>query len=275
MGAVSGDNAATLLFAAILFAAPGRAAETGLLEPTGPWNVDYAEHQCVASRPYESKEGPLHFLVKPSPSSDVMQIALVKRGGGPSKGIQVDTRIIMGSAPAVEAKQLSYATAAQFVRLINLDQSGATALGKANHIVWDASGALLSLRLGDMASVMSALADCRLDLAKYWNIGPEFAAALKSLPKPKQPILSLFSFSDYPEKAVREEQSGTTRFILLIDERGALRDCMVVETSGIAVLDAQTCLVIKARGKFDPAIGADGKPARASLTQRVRWELGE
>jgi len=262
-----------LLFAALL-SSFAQAAKPVFREPTGPWNVDYAEHQCVASRPYGSKTEPLHFLAKPSPASEIVQIALVK-DGGTFKGVQTEVKLTMGDAPPIGAKQLSYGTGERIVRMVNLDQAKAETLSKSNRITWDASGAQVSLRLGEMAPVMKALADCRADLARYWNIGPEHAAAVQSAPKPKQPVMSYFSSSDFPSKAVREDQEGTTRFIVLIDEKGAIRDCMVVETSGIAVLDAQTCMVIKARGKFDPAIGIDGKPVRASLSQRVRWELPE
>lgn len=259
---------------AVLAASTALATVPGFQEPVGPWKVDYAEHQCVASRSYGPSKDPLHFLLKPSPSSDVVQIALVKDGGKVARGVQVEASIVVGEAAAIKSKQLSYGNGGKDVRLINLNQANAAALAKADRINWDASGPPVLLRLGDMAPVMKALADCRTDLAKFWNVGPEFSAGLKSPPKERQSIYGLFSDTDYPSKAIIDEGSGTTKYILLIDEKGALRDCMVVETSGVAVLDAQTCLVIRTRARFDPAIGMDGKPVRGSINGRIRWELG-
>ena len=61
--------------------------------------------------------------------------------------------------------------------------------------------------------------------------------------------------------------------VALIDEKGEMADCAVIETSGIAALDAQTCFIMRKRGKFAPAIGQDGKPAKGVFTQRIRWEM--
>lgn len=254
-----------------LTASPLFAADPAFIEPTGNWNVDFAEHQCVASRPFGSSTEPLHLLVKPSPTTDVVQLALVKNGST-SKGLQVDAKLTLGSSTAIDAKQLSYGTADKSVRLINLTGDQAASLGKSDRIIWDASGQT-RLKLGAMAPLLRVLTDCRVDLADYWNIGDERAARLKSTAMPEAPLIRYFNFTDYPMQAIRREEQGTVSAVLLIDETGAIRDCMVQQTSGVAALDAQTCMVIKSRAKFRPAIGTDGKPARSSFTQRIRWEM--
>ena len=62
-------------------------------------------------------------------------------------------------------------------------------------------------------------------------------------------------------------------FVLLIDETGRVADCTVIETSGVASLDAQTCGAVKLQARFKPAIGLDGKPAKDGVVQRVSWIL--
>ena len=42
--------------------------------------------------------------------------------------------------------------------------------------------------------------------------------------------------------------------VILIDEFGKVADCTVTQTSGAASIDAQSCAVIRERGKFRPAI---------------------
>lgn len=248
------------------------AADQAMREATGNWNVDYAEHQCVASRPFGSAAEPLHLLVKPSPTTDVVQLALVKNGSS-SKGLEVDAKLTLGNSSTITAKQLSYGTSDKSVRLINLGGEQAALLGMSDGIIWDASGETLQLKLGPMAPLMQVLADCRADLADYWNVGEEHAARLKSTAAPEVPLITYFNSNDYPMQAIRQEEQGTVSAVLLIDETGAIRDCMVQQTSGVAVLDAQTCMVFKSRAKFRPAIGVDGKPVRSSFTQRIRWEL--
>jgi protein TonB len=68
-------------------------------------------------------------------------------------------------------------------------------------------------------------------------------------------------------------QTGTAVMVLLIDESGKVADCTLTETSGAAALDAQGCAVIRERGKFTPAIGTDGRPAKSAIQVRVHWKL--
>jgi TonB family protein len=129
------------------------------------------------------------------------------------------------------------------------------------------------LPLGPMASLIKIVEKCRSTLADHWNGTPEKQAAQQKPVTFDRPIVSLFSSDDYPADALRRDLGGTAMIVALIDDKGKMADCAVVETSGVAVLDAQTCIMIRKRGKFTPAIGADGKPARAVFTQRVRWEI--
>ena len=59
---------------------------------------------------------------------------------------------------------------------------------------------------------------------------------------------------------------------LLVDETGALKDCTVDETSGIASLDAMGCLVFMERAKFTPARDAAGKPVRSVVSTSITWK---
>jgi protein TonB len=58
--------------------------------------------------------------------------------------------------------------------------------------------------------------------------------------------------------------------VVLVDEAGKVADCTLLETSGVAALDAQTCAIIQRRARYKPAIGLDGKAARAVDTARIR-----
>lgn len=259
-----------LAFALALLAAPAAAAPE-LRSPTGKWVIDYAEHQCTASRAFGTADKPLHFVIKPSPGGEVTKIVLIENGAN-FDGHQDDATIILDGGQKLRTTQLAYGLSKKRFRMINLDVAQTAALGRSSSIRWGSEGNG-ALALGPMAQVIKVLEDCRRDLRRYWNMEPELRDKLTSGPKLEKSIYSYFTTDDYPSQALSREQSGVTAFVLLIDEKGRMRDCMIEQTSGIATLDISACLVIAQRSKFLPAIGADGKPVRASISSRVRWVL--
>ena len=261
------SHIAFLASVAAFLAAPAAAAPE-LRPPTGKWVIDYAEHQCTASRAFGTANKPLHFVIKPSPGGEVTKIALIENGPR-FEGFQEDATIELEGPQKLRTTQLAYGLSKKHFRLINLDNVQTAALGRSSSIRWGND----ALDLGPMAQVMKVLEDCRRDLRRYWNIGPELSGKLTSGPKPERPLVSYFSSDDYPSQALSRNQQGTTAFVLLIDEKGLIRDCMVEKTSGIATLDIMACLVIVKRAKFSPALDAGGKPTRDAYFQRIKWMM--
>jgi hypothetical protein len=258
-----------LLIASLLFATPA-GAETMQLQPTGKWVVDYADTQCTATRSFGTLDGPLHLSIKPSPTSDVVQIALLKDGKR-KVGVQDSAMLKMGDRSPVEVGSLEYGLEKTNVRLINLDGAHAAHLAQASTIEWSSGTSRTVLRTGSLHNVMKTLADCRQDLRNHWNIDEAKQATFKS--RAKADIRQLFSSGDYPVQAVQQSDSGTTSVVLLVDEKGAVKECMIDGTSNIPTLDAMTCIVLRQRAKFQPAVGPDGKPIRDSVASRIRWEM--
>ena len=249
-------------------------AAASSLVPTGNWVVDYADRQCVASRRFDNGGKPLTLAIKPSPTSDVVQLNLL-RPGREISGVQTETEIVLGNASPLKLRELSFGTRTAHVRQINLTSNQAASLASATALGWNSSNEKLSLVTGSLGPVIKALATCRADLRDYWNITPERRKKLKAPAKSAQSLVALFSTNDYPSQAIMQEQSGMTSVVLLIDEAGKAVECMIDGTSGIAVLDAKTCIIVRSRGKFTAAIGEDGKPVRSHFVTRIRWELGK
>lgn len=258
-----------ILIASLLLAGPAN-ADPAPLQATGKWVVDYADTHCSAARAFGTADRPLHLVIKPSPTSDVVQIALV-RAGSKKAGVQEDALLKLGARPPTKVKMLEYGAEKTNTQLINLNGELAAQMGQETAIEWSSGGRQTILQTGPLRAVMKTLADCRQDLRNYWNIDEARQATFKS--RAKANIPRLFSTSDYPAQAVQQRDSGTTSVSLLIDEKGAVKECMVDGTSNIPTLDAMTCIVLRQRAKFEPAIGADGTPIRDSVTSRVRWEM--
>jgi outer membrane biosynthesis protein TonB len=115
--------------------------------------------------------------------------------------------------------------------------------------------------------------ECVADLRQVWNVwDPNGPSKLKQAPKGN--VNGLIRSEDYPGIALLQNQQGSLQFVLLIDEGGRVADCTIVETSGVASLDAQSCAILQDKARFTPAIGLDGKPAKSSYFQRVTWRIG-
>jgi protein TonB len=83
----------------------------------------------------------------------------------------------------------------------------------------------------------------------------------------------LFSTDDYPQAALRNEESGTTAVSLQIGPNGRVSACNVTSSSGSRSLDDATCRILRSRARFTPAKDQAGNPIADSTSTRVRWDL--
>ncbi len=84
---------------------------------------------------------------------------------------------------------------------------------------------------------------------------------------------ALFSTEDYPQSAIRNEESGTTGVRLTIGTDGRVSGCDVTQSSGSSALDSTTCNILRRRARFTPAKDQAGNPISDTTTTRIRWEL--
>ena len=146
-----------------------------------------------------------------------------------------------------------------------------------SRLIWadrSASAMGAALAIGGGASLAKAIETCMTDLRKHWGMVdgalPEPAIANQ----PTGDVQGVFRHEDYPEDAIAAEQSGTTSFTLMVDEKGAVMDCAIRQSSGIATLDAMGCQVLRERAKFIPARDLAGKPIKSIfLTPSIRWVM--
>ncbi len=245
------------------------------LQPTSKWVVDFAESQCIASRSYGSDDKPLTLVLKPTVLGEVMTLAIV-REGRLSAVEQYEVAITLDDGSPIKSSLLAFSPKGQKrrVEMINLPLETMARVRRSSSLSVAGAGITpQNFALQGMAAATKTLDVCLADLQKHWNVGGAASSGLKEGARAKKPLGSHFDSSDYPQVAARGRQTGVVAFALLIDEKGELADCTVVQTSGVAMLDSQSCAIINERASFVAAVGADGKPARSALMQRVRWEL--
>ena len=262
---------------AALLSAPAAADPGPPLQPNGKWVVNFDDAQCFAARDYGTADKPLVFAFKTPPAGDIVQINVVRKGRGGRYAEQIPVEIATGSNEPIETTMVAFdhREDGQRIYRMNVALEHLPALRSAKVLTIDGESELHeSFALEQMADVFELMDQCVAGLRELWNYAPGEAPNPTFRRRATGDLTSAFEAADYPSDALREDQSGLVTVVVLIDEQGKVADCTVTKSSGVAVLDAQSCAVIRARAKFEPAIGADGRPAKDLLTQTVRWRIG-
>ena len=92
-------------------------------------------------------------------------------------------------------------------------------------------------------------------------------------PQARTPLQQLVRPDDYPMSAIAQRQAGRVAFTLDVGANGRVVGCAITTSSGSTALDSTTCRIMRARGRFTPAIDSRGMPAPARVTEEVEWRL--
>ena len=128
------------------------------------------------------------------------------------------------------------------------------------------------VRIPDMDSVVEPIPPVRSDemAARPVAEPPRLFEAARA----KGDVRTLISEDDYPEAALRNEESGSVQLKLAIGPDGNVTDCTVLRTSGSRALDTTTCRLLKKRARFVPAKDMNGQPVSDTyVTPRITWKL--
>jgi TonB family protein len=266
------------LFAQATLSAPAAAASSeaadGPLQAVKPWVLDYADSQCAAGRDYGDPEKPITLIIRPVPMGETYELQLIRKNAGPSSAEEGAGSVDFGAGP-IAGSVLHFGSVAdkldifQF-RMATAQIQQARSASKVTFRTAHRPDATFSLT--SMAALLSGLEECNKDLRRYWNVDNKTGI---NVTKPAGgDVRRIFTDSDYPDDALLETKEGTAQFLLFIDTGGKVAACNVLKPSGVALLDAMGCQVIRKRAKFAPARDAGGKPVRDSyVTPPVAWRI--
>lgn len=263
-----------LLALACLSAHSAAAADPTVRPATKKWVVDYGETECTALKEYGDGRGAVQLVFRPSPLEHSMQVIVIRTGFvRAAEHVKVDI-LLGGEEVRTTALHYSPAKTTHEVFMATLRSDRAEALKRAQTIAVR-SGVHLDERFAvpGMDKLATALEACAQTLREHWNLAGPGAEARAKWARPEVPLGSYFSADDYPAQSVAGDESGKTRVTMMIDEKGTVADCLVEEPSGIASLDAMTCIVLRQRARFHPAEDVAGKPMRSMATQTVNWRM--
>jgi len=265
-----------MLVASLLGSAAAAGAESVPRQPTAKWTVNFDAAGCVATRSYGTAKEPLYLALKAPPVGNVMQLAVMRKGGT-MVAEQKDATITTDQRPSLRTSMLTYGPKGGKLRvyLLNMSSADFRQVRAAKTLAIRSVGLNETFSLSQIEPLLRTMDRCVEDLRNVWNVSDPAGEQSILISRAKANLASLIKDEDYPAAAMEGNQSGVVRFALLVDEQGKVADCTVIETSGVPTLDAQSCAIIKQRAKFEPAIGPDGKPAKDAKVGTIRWVMAD
>lgn len=237
------------------------------LKPLGKWRVDWGDTACLAIQTYGDAQAPTAFAFKPSLNGDVIRVIISRKGPYQNAA---HFRVTVGD---VKTTALGFRPPKTDREMfwINIPRADFDRLSAAPAVSIKGQRLDLTLPTTGFAAATQAMDACNKDLRAHWNADEAGEARISTRPVALIAPVRLVKSQDYPDQAIFEGRDGSTGVSLLVDEAGAIKDCVVEHASGVATLDAQTCIMVQQRGKFAPAKDAAGKPIKSRVTYRFRW----
>ena len=258
---------------AILFAHTMAAAAPNppaLMEPSGPWNVDFADKMCLLIRPY-GKDRTTYLTLKPAMLGDSLEIIVTKAATAPRDGRSGKAALTVAGTPlAAETYFTAYSTAKTRLLRIWIKEDALALSAVRNTLQIDAKPEGRHLfAIPGIENALPILTKCLDQLRTAYKVSNTDLAAIVS--EPKAELAAIFSTEDYPYEAYSEGKGGTVGVLFWIEATGRVSTCEVIESSALPVLEKATCDVLTKRAKYSPAKDAEGRAVRAPSFSRVRW----
>jgi hypothetical protein len=262
----------------ILAAAASSMAASALAAPPAEpdrlqWEVKWDETQCSLTRSGTGAH-PFSFLVVLSPASRLMFLHLVYEGPAPSMRGRVvldlvfspgDTRVPVDFGGSRTDGRNSLLT---FTKVDILDR-----LASARSLTFaEGSHPYLTMDLGESGKAVAGLRACRAEILHEWGVDPAALDALRQLPEIETPPSDFLSHDRKAEGSPAVTNAGLlTRLDVTSD--GHVSGCAVVRGSHGPESDSKVCGQWRRNARFKPALGADGRPAAATIVADYIWRL--
>lgn len=250
-----------------------RAAGSQPLQPLKPWYLDYGETQCAATRDYGDAQKPVTLAIIPAPNGTTYELSLLYRIPHTGFADELEGYVDFGSG-RIKAWLLRHGSKDHKLTLyrFRIDAAEMAQARAARAVTFHIQGADFTFALDHIPPLLDGLQRCTDDLKSYWNFDGEADGHI-AVPA-KGDARSVFTADDYPAEAMRNQQEGTAQYLLLIDEKGTVAGCRIVEPSGVPALDAMGCVVLQDRARFTPALDRTGKPVKSTLTTPpITWRI--
>lgn len=283
---------------ALGLAHPAAARDPFMLEPSSPWEIDYAADSCALRRTFGEGQ---------------QQTQLEMRRFAP--GLSLQTTVASKIRMTTRSIRFRFGDEGEWTNLENplfaeldddlggviirhslfeppLDEDAepeewrqfyidndvpameaAAAASLENLTVMRAFKDDLTLRTGSLKAPIVALNQCIDDLMTHWGIDVE---AHKTLTRSAHPVDSAWAAGmvRYPPKMILQRAPGLVNVRLAIDETGRATECHIQMTLSDPEFEESSCADIQRTFEFEPALDKDGKPMKSYYVTTVMFSGG-
>jgi TonB family protein len=264
--------------AAALLAAPFAATAQPPAAPAPapavrPWQVDWGQYYCsMIRKPAPGRPFFTAFIMTPGGTGVGMRLVPEAGQGAPA---DVDTVVLMPAGTPFHVSNEADRRERITVRLIyGLPTGFREMLGTATELQLRAGEQIRArVPLDGVRNALAALRQCSSEVSREWGIDEAALAALSRRPNSTN-MLGLEA-RDYPEAALRTATQGRVIMVIGVSPEGRAAECRTVASSGSPVIDSTACRVAMARGRYEPALDAGGRPVAARATFTATFRLPE
>ena len=278
----------SLVSTVLVLAQPAHAGENPptSLPKTSKWEINYDKEACHLLAKFGSgKEETLIRLTRYAPvdSFDLTLMGKLFDTQQPARALKIG----FGIAPMAKSEAVA-GTASNGVPILllgslridgktratpdeKLPTITAETEANAKAIELSLSGRPYRLETGPLSGPMEAMRKCVDDLVTSWGFDPNQYAGLRAPPQPLSSPATWLDSADYPQGSLWKGNNGIVQFRLNIGQDGSVEGCHILYRTNPDEFADLSCKLILKRAKFQPAVDADGKPARSFYVQKVRW----
>lgn len=263
-----------------------------VLEPSSRWHVDFAPNKCRLGRGFGDAEN-LHllFLDQHYPSS---QAAMTLSGPSfqrfksrastslfySSDQEPKDTKPFKGDlgkyGPALVFSAVSFKTETEGdeeSESSSLSQLDIDSAAEAEFIAVTQGTRSVRLKTGSLADAFKVLNQCTQSLIEEWGLDVDKHMTAQTMPKWKnQKRIVRRIIQTYPKLALNLGEQGIFRIRVMINESGAVTDCVINEVTVADKLDSPACAEMK-NAKFAPALDKEGKPFPSYFATSIVYRM--
>ena len=297
-------------YAVLSVAASGTAeARETVLEPDGPWAIDYAEQKCRLARFFGMGEDRSILLFE---QCEPREVADLTAAGAPLRRLAVsptlkvlvgpgDTQVwqrtgrgrtkLEGYGPAVwtsftapstwisrsspagvgEESDAAASTGSPQARE-GLPHIRAEEFTGTDRLTLEGPKDRVTFLVGGLSAALAALNNCAVDLLASWDLDPEKQKTITAKARP----LNLDEIREgmqkgYPVEAARRGERGYFSLRIIVNEDGTIGDCALTNATSVEYLRSNACEVFGDRAMFAPAQDASGNPIKSFYTTTVAY----
>ena len=268
-----------------------------MLEPDGPWVLDYDDERCRAARKFKGSDGSdptLFYLEQYVPAAGVDWLV-----AGDVVPNRQDWDIQFGPRHEPFEVKNQWVSLGEYGRAIlgvgtRRTESDLEKQTEANKAVIRERGALkldpetaedidwleieggssdaVRIPLEQLPKIYEAMNTCMADLVRSWGYDPATREKVVTGTRPLNFDAVVREIVEhYPSRAREHGNSANFTMRLMIEADGRVSKCAMIARTVANGFDSSACKIMVRKARFEPARDAEGNPLPSYYMQRLRY----